>query len=375
MFWGMNLKPNRKYSQTIAKSFHISQAALDPESADDSVHKMYISGDDNQKYLICTLRKNVCEQVQLDLNFAAGDPICFQTIGSGNVSLSGYLVVPGYFDGGEEEEEEDEEDEEAMSSLKALLNGKKADAGQKKKNKKKGKSGEESDEEDESLNAALEETDDDDDEDEDAEVEEGDEDDSDNDDDEEEDDDDDDDEEEDDDDEEEDEEVKEPKKKIAKIEKKDNKQQQQQQNGAQKSKKEKKAEKQQEKQQQPKGQQQQQKTGEERTLTGGVKVQDVRVGNGEEVKQGKRAHVYYEGRLKSNNKVFDSLKNGAPFKFTIGRGEVIKAWDVGVAGMKVGGKRRIVCPPHMAYGSRGSPPTIPPNSTLVFEVELKSISK
>lgn len=82
--------------------------------------------------------------------------------------------------------------------------------------------------------------------------------------------------------------------------------------------------------------------------------------------------VYYEGRLQSTNKVFDSSKAGDGFTFQLGRKEVISAWDIGIAGMRVGGKRRIVCPPSVAYGAKGAPPRIPPNATLVFEVELKS---
>jgi len=84
--------------------------------------------------------------------------------------------------------------------------------------------------------------------------------------------------------------------------------------------------------------------------------------------------VYYVGKLKSNNKMFDSSTSGPGFRFRIGRGEVIKGWDVGVAGMKVGGKRRLTIPAALAYGAKGSPPVIPPNATLVFEVELRGIS-
>lgn len=106
-------------------------------------------------------------------------------------------------------------------------------------------------------------------------------------------------------------------------------------------------------------------------ILGGVIVEEVRVGKGPEAKQGKPVQVYYEGRLKQNNKVFDSSKTGKGFEFTLGRGEVIRGWDVGVSGMRVGGKRRITCPPNVAYGPKGQPPVIPPNSTLVFEVELR----
>ncbi|XP_059221502.1 uncharacterized protein LOC131996071 [Stomoxys calcitrans] len=192
--------------------------------------------------------------------------------------------------------------------------------------------------------------------------------------------DDDDDDEEEDEDESEDEEVQQPKAKQPKLDKPEKQQngvakQKEQPPTEKKSKKEKKKQKQKEQQQQQQQQQnkqdKQQKAGGERSLSGGVKVVDIRVGNGPEAKPGKSSQVYYEGRLLSNNKVFDSVKTGAGFKFRLGRGEVIKGLDVGVVGMKVGGKRRITCPPHMAYGSRGSPPTIPPNSTLVFEVDQR----
>lgn len=108
-------------------------------------------------------------------------------------------------------------------------------------------------------------------------------------------------------------------------------------------------------------------------LQGGLTVQDLKVGSGAEAKPGKKIQVYYDGRLKSNNKSFDSTKSGPGFKMTLGRGEVIKGWDIGLQGMKVGGKRRLICPPGLAYGAKGNPPVIPQNSTLVFDVELKNV--
>lgn len=110
-----------------------------------------------------------------------------------------------------------------------------------------------------------------------------------------------------------------------------------------------------------------------KTLAGGVIVEDLRVGKGPDAKPGRRVTVYYEGRLKSNNKVFDSTKSGEGFSFKLGGGEVIRAWDIGVAGMKVGSKRRLTCPPQTAYGAKGSPPVIPSNATLVFDVELRGV--
>jgi len=104
---------------------------------------------------------------------------------------------------------------------------------------------------------------------------------------------------------------------------------------------------------------------------GGVTVEDTRVGTGPDVKKGKMMGMYYAGRLQSNNKQFDACQSGKPFKFRLGAGEVIKGWDTGIMGMKVGGKRKLTIPANLAYGSRGAPPDIPPNATLVFDIECK----
>eukprot|EP00474_Spongospora_subterranea_P008487 CRZ08945.1 hypothetical protein [Spongospora subterranea] len=108
-------------------------------------------------------------------------------------------------------------------------------------------------------------------------------------------------------------------------------------------------------------------------LFGGVMIKDTHLGEGKVAVKGKRLGVMYKGMLQ-NGKVFDSnMNSNKPFHFKLGNGDVIKAWDIAFSGMKVGGKRTIVCPPKMAYGKEGSPPVIPPNSILVFEVELVNV--
>jgi len=102
---------------------------------------------------------------------------------------------------------------------------------------------------------------------------------------------------------------------------------------------------------------------------GGVLVEDVSVGSGSPVKAGSMVSMYYKGTLKSNGKQFDAKETGKPFKFRLGKGEVIPGWDVGVAGMKVGGRRKLSIPPKMGYGKKGMGP-IPGNAHLNFEVTL-----
>jgi peptidylprolyl isomerase len=91
---------------------------------------------------------------------------------------------------------------------------------------------------------------------------------------------------------------------------------------------------------------------------------------------GEKVHVLYEGRLASDGKVFDkSLNHEAPFKFTIGQGQVIKGWDIGIASMTVGEKAELILSPEYAYGESGAGDSIPPNASLIFKVELIRIGK
>ncbi|MBL0225386.1 MAG: FKBP-type peptidyl-prolyl cis-trans isomerase [Geobacteraceae bacterium] len=118
------------------------------------------------------------------------------------------------------------------------------------------------------------------------------------------------------------------------------------------------------------------KTGSAKTVTtaSGLKYTDVTVGNGASPVKGKQVKVHYTGTLE-NGKQFDSSVGRGPFSFVIGVGQVIAGWDEGVMGMKVGGKRKLIIPSNLGYGARGAGGDIPPNATLLFDVELLDVAK
>jgi len=106
----------------------------------------------------------------------------------------------------------------------------------------------------------------------------------------------------------------------------------------------------------------------------GLEIEVMTEGTGMVAAKGHRVSVHYTGWLTDGSKFDSSVDRGQPFQFELGRGQVIKGWDQGVSGMKVGGKVKLTIPPELAYGDRGFPGAIPPNSTLVFEVELLGVS-
>jgi FKBP-type peptidyl-prolyl cis-trans isomerase len=112
-------------------------------------------------------------------------------------------------------------------------------------------------------------------------------------------------------------------------------------------------------------------------LPSGLKYTDTTVGTGTEATKGKKVSVHYTGWLYNNGtkgtKFDSSLDRGQPFGFALGAGQVIRGWDEGVAGMKIGGKRTLIIPPDLGYGARGAPGAIPPNATLMFDVELLGV--
>ncbi|XP_059061546.1 46 kDa FK506-binding nuclear protein [Achroia grisella] len=406
MFWGLIMEPNKRYAQVVEKPFHISQAAIDISTGDNDACQVMVVVD-GKNFLICTLQKNKCIQVPLDLYFKTGDSVAFLTNGKCNVHLTGYLD-PEFEEEASDEEEEEEEDEEEVPALvntknkRKLENSNEVQVSKKVKQDKKvakkvakaDSSDSDSDDEDQ-LQKFLEgedidtdendesfkvntsgEVSDSDEEDDDEEAEE----------------------EEEEDDEDDDNKMEtsgeaettldtskeENGVDISKLTKSQRRRlkkkqklagQQPQVNGIDKSKKQEAPQKAEKKKQEAKkvNQEEAGEKKEKKSLSGGVFVEDTKVGNGPPAKPGKVVMVYYEGRLKQNNKMFDNCLKGPGFKFKLGAKEVIAGWDVGITGMKVGGKRRIVCPPAMAYGAKGSPPVIPPNSTLVFDVELKNV--
>ena len=104
-----------------------------------------------------------------------------------------------------------------------------------------------------------------------------------------------------------------------------------------------------------------------------LQIEDVKVGEGAEAKAGQKVTVHYRGTLQNGTEFDASYNRNAPFTFNLGAGEVIKGWDQGVAGMKVGGKRKLTIPPSLGYGARGAGGVIPPNATLNFDVELLEV--
>ena len=107
----------------------------------------------------------------------------------------------------------------------------------------------------------------------------------------------------------------------------------------------------------------------------GLKIEQLKAGTGEKPKRGQTVKVHYTGWLTNGTKFDSSVDRGKPFEFQLGAGQVIKGWDEGVAAMQIGEKARLTIPPEMGYGARGAGGVIPPNATLVFEVELLGTSK
>jgi FKBP-type peptidyl-prolyl cis-trans isomerase len=115
--------------------------------------------------------------------------------------------------------------------------------------------------------------------------------------------------------------------------------------------------------------------GQPTTTASGLQYWDIVVGTGATATPGSAVKVHYSGFLTNGQKFDSSRDRGEPFSFPLGAGQVIKGWDEGVAGMKVGGQRQLRIPPELGYGAAGAPGAIPPNATLIFDVELLEVDK
>merc|ERR1712191_36107 len=278
MFWGLIVEPGRKYSQTVENSFHISKATVDLSSVTDEDITLLLDYEGQQEYILCHLNKSI-KQESLDLNFQAGDVISLFTQGKGSIHLSGYLLGEDEDDDmtlgemmEEEGEDEDEECEEEEEEEVVEAKGNKRPMpvnGQAMPQKKKKMEVD--------APAPAEE--------------------------------------------------KEPTK-SKNQKKKERKQQQKAQAPAEEVKSPVAAAP-------AKKNNAESKTPAEpatKKLAGGLIIEDIKVGTGLTAASGQKVAVYYEGRLQKNNKKFDQSKKGPGFKFNLGAGEVIKGWDVGVAG-------------------------------------------
>ncbi|OQR68832.1 hypothetical protein BIW11_01951 [Tropilaelaps mercedesae] len=405
MFWGLQLEPTLRYSQQVPKGFRITKATLEVDSStgkNRGVVQVFIEKDGNE-YPIATLKSGDVYDCSLDLRFSEGEDICFFVKGDGVVYLTGHELYPddedeSFYPIGDSDSDDDE-DEADMDLKVSDLDAESSESDGPEIEDVTGR-------EDllalpapakktpQQSNGIVEEDsvdDEDFDEDDDVDEDEVDEDLSDDDEEEEE--------------EEEESSVAKPGQKrpssvangktpdIKKMKtlvketpskngqptpgKPDGQAKTPKSEKTPKADKATKAEKSPKAEKTPKTDRDSQdvkiKTPQnDGAGTNQVKIEDIQPGTGAVAKRGKTVHVYYTGML-MNGKKFDSCTSGKPFSFKLGVGSVIQGWDQGLEGMKVGGKRRLVIPPRLAYGKRGGGP-IPPNATLRFEVELKAVN-
>jgi FK506-binding nuclear protein len=328
MFFAVQLEPNKAYQQEVEEPFRVSMASLG-EIVKGNKRCSVVVTVNGEKAVLCNLIPEKIEQQQLDIVFSEGEDVTFEVTGENTVFLTGNMMDDMPMGLGDEESINSEDIEE--EDLEAEMVG-------------------EDGKEDEEDDVEEEEDDDDDEIDE-----EGDE----------------------DDDELDEEEQEEMKRIMAEIEKeRANNAAKKRQNENVSEKKENKKAKTDNKQQQPLKQAETTTPAEgkkeKKVLPNGLEIIDDVVGKGAKAKNGKRVFMRYIGKL-TNGKKFDENTSGKPFSFVLGKGEVIKGWDIGIQGMQVGGTRKLVIPAKLAYGSAGAPPDIPKNATLTFDVKLLDV--
>ncbi|KAJ3119393.1 peptidylprolyl isomerase fpr4 [Physocladia obscura] len=373
-FWGLTCESETGYTQLVDQTFRLTNIAIDPKSTAKAGTRVSVSVQSgNNEFVIANLLIGSVEQTVVDLTFSEGEEITFLVTGNSTVHLTGnYLFdlagdegddeIPDQFDEDDDDDDDDEDDDEDdegdddgqdiffddkgnpvdaagnLIDISTLISSDSDD------------NDDDDDEDDEEEAAALLEF---------LEAEknkrktgEG-------------------------------ESKKTPKK--AKIEELPDDYEEEEKAKKDKNKieekkeevkmDEKKAEKKKDKKDKKKDEKQEKKSELKSKVTthnNGLIVEDVVEGKGPIAKAGNKVGVRYVGKL-TNGKVFDSNTSGKAFQFKLGKGDVIKGWDIGVSGMRVGGARKLTIPPALAYGSQGAPPDIPKNATLQFEVKLLTI--
>ncbi|KAG0267122.1 peptidylprolyl isomerase fpr4 [Actinomortierella ambigua] len=341
-FWGLTVLPEKTYTQIVDNSFKLSMAALDETTKPGrSCLRVTVN---KKTFILCSLTPGKVEQQNLDLVFTEGEEITFSVSGDNSVHLSGnYLPEDEGMDFDDEDmyededvdEDDDEEEDENVIVTKGAKRVAQFDE-------------DEDSEEDPDFEAEDDEEDEEDEEDEDEE-----------------------------------EEIPVPvaqpskKQKVSEAKavpaKEAAKKPEAKKPEAKKPEvkkpeaKKPEAKKPEAKKEEPK--KEEPKKDNKKVLPNGLVIEDVKIGDGARAKSGKKIGMRYIGRL-TNGKVFDKNTSGKPFHFNLGRGEVIKGWDIGIQGMQLGGERRLTIPPALAYGAQGAPPDIPRNATLTFEVKL-----
>ncbi|KAF8979058.1 peptidylprolyl isomerase fpr4 [Entomortierella lignicola] len=327
-FWGLTVMPEKTYSQVVENSFKLSMAALD-EVAKDGRTSVRVTVD-KKTFILCNLISGKVEQQTLDLVFTEGESITFSVSGKNAVHLSGnYLPEDDGMDydsedmygddddeEDEEDEEEDEDDEEEEDEDENEDETTIVTAGAKRVAKTEAPAKKQPTEKKQKVSEEKAVP------------------------------------------------VKAKKEEAKKEEAKKKEAPKKEEPKKEAPKKEEPKKKEAPKKEEPKDN--------KKVLPNGLIIEDVKVGSGAAAKSGKKIGMRYIGRLTSG-KVFDKNTSGKPFNFNLGRGEVIKGWDLGIQGMQLGGERRLTIPPALAYGSQGAPPDIPRNATLVFEVKLVSL--
>jgi len=370
-FWGLQIEPSKTYSQTVDVPFRISNITFGEKITGSERSSLCVTVDD-QKFVLGSLIPEKCEQITTDITFSTGEEITFEVLGANAVHLTGNYVHYRESD----LDSEDDLEELNMSDLEEEIvaeqfknANKKASPRQTKKQAKVSKIEElvEEDEEEESdpdfppEADLLEEESDQEEEDSDADLDAM------------------------EDAMEEDEEkpptpVKKDNKNLKRKPDAENKQNnkkvkndKREANGTPNKKETPKKGPAAKKQTTPKDEEP--KPLVKKTLPNGLVIEDVKIGKGPRVVRGVKVDVRYTGRLASNQKIFDQNKSGKPFQFTVGGGEVIKGWDLGVENMHAGSERKLIIPAELAYGDKGNGPDIPANSTLEFTVKVLRVIK